>query len=73
MANQEEDAELKAKFEPLAKSLTDNEERIVSDLIYVQGLRVDIGGYYKPDADKLQAVMRPSQLFNEALANVLTK
>ena len=73
LANQEEDAELKVKFEPLAKSLTDNEERIVADLIDVQGQRVDIGGYYKPDADKLQAVMRPSQLFNEALANVLTK
>lgn len=73
LANQEEDAELKVKFEPLAKSLADNEERIVADLIDVQGQRVDIGGYYKPDADKLQAVMRPSQLFNEALANVLTK
>ena len=36
----------------------------------VQGQAVDIGGYYKPDFDKLEAIMRPSKTFNAALASV---
>jgi isocitrate dehydrogenase len=34
----------------------------------VQGKEVDIGGYYKPDFDKLEIVMRPSKTLNAALA-----
>lgn len=70
LANQDEDAELKAKFAPLAKTLADNEQKIVDELNSAQGKAVDIGGYYKPDADKLSAVMRPSAVFNEALKAV---
>ena len=36
----------------------------------MQGKPVDIGGYYRPDADKASAVMRPSATFNEALAGL---
>jgi isocitrate dehydrogenase len=36
----------------------------------VQGHPVDLGGYYRPDAEKAAAVMRPSATFNEALANL---
>lgn len=70
LANQDEDAELKAKFAPLAKSLADNEQKIVDELNSAQGKAVDIGGYYQPDADKLSAIMRPSSVFNEALKAV---
>ncbi|SFF76011.1 isocitrate dehydrogenase [Duganella sp. CF458] len=68
LAAQNDDAELKAKFAPLAKSLTENEAKIVEELNSVQGAAMDIGGYYKPDAAKTAAVMRPSATFNAALA-----
>ncbi|OPF63854.1 MULTISPECIES: NADP-dependent isocitrate dehydrogenase [Hydrogenophaga] len=67
LAAQTEDAEMAAKFAPLAKQLADNEQAIVAELIEVQGKPVDIGGYYKPDFDKLSTVMRPSKTLNAAL------
>ena len=67
LAAQTEDAELAAHFAPLAKALADNEQKIVDELTAVQGKPVDIGGYYKPDTEKTNAVMRPSKTFNEAL------
>jgi len=70
LANQTEDAELAEKFKPLAKTLADNEDKIVDELNSVQGTHVDIGGYYYPDNEKTDAVMRPSKTFNEALASV---
>jgi len=69
LAAQTEDAELAAKFAPLAKSLTENEATIVEELKAVQGKPVDIGGYYKADSDKVKAVMRPSATFNAILAS----
>ncbi|QSX79194.1 NADP-dependent isocitrate dehydrogenase [Agrilutibacter solisilvae] len=68
LAEQDADAELKAKFAPLAQALTANEKKIVDELIAVQGKPVDIGGYYKPDMDKLSPAMRPSATLNAALA-----
>jgi isocitrate dehydrogenase len=67
LAAQTEDAELAAYFAPLAQTLTANEQKIVSELLEVQGKEVDIGGYYKPDDAKVKAVMRPSATFNSAL------
>jgi isocitrate dehydrogenase len=71
LAAQTEDAELAAKFAPLAKQLAADEQKIVDELNAVQGKPVDIGGYYMPDVSKLDAVMRPSQTFNNALKAVL--
>ncbi|MCD2166431.1 NADP-dependent isocitrate dehydrogenase [Comamonas koreensis] len=68
LAAQTADAELAAKFAPLAKSLADNEAKIVGELKDVQGKPADIGGYYQPDVAKLDAVMRPSSTFNAAVA-----
>ena len=68
LAAQTEDAELAAKFGPLAQQLSDKESVILAELQAVQGHPVDIGGYYKPDMDKLAAVMRPSKTFNDLLA-----
>ncbi len=70
LATQDEDAELKAKFAPLAKALAENEEKIVAELAQVQGKAVDIGGYYALDQEKVNAVMRPSATFNTALASI---
>ena len=70
LAAQTADAELAAKFAPLAQALTDNEAKIVEELVAVQGKPVDIGGYYQPDLAKLSAAMRPSATLNAALATL---
>ncbi|HBZ05656.1 NADP-dependent isocitrate dehydrogenase [Massilia haematophila] len=70
LAAQTEDAELAAHFAPLAKTLLDNEQKIVAELLEVQGKPADIGGYYKLEDAKVKAVMRPSATFNSALDTI---
>ena len=70
LAAQDEDAELKAKFAPLAKALADNEDKIVAELAAVQGKPADIGGYYAVDPAKVEAVMRPSSTLNAVLETI---
>ena len=68
LAAQSEDAELAARFAPLANELAENETTIVAELNEVQGSPMDIGGYYVPDEALASAAMRPSQTLNDALA-----
>merc|ERR1711990_1281060 len=56
-----------ASWAPLAKALADNEEQITQELIDIQGVSVDVGGYYKLDETKANAVMRPSKTFNDLM------
>jgi isocitrate dehydrogenase len=70
LAAQTTDAELKSIFTPVAEALTTNEEKIVSELLAVQGKPVDIGGYYLPDDAKANAALRPSATFNSILAAI---
>ncbi len=70
LAAQTDDAALAAKFAPLADKLAAGEQAIVAELAAVQGKAVDIGGYYQPDLDKLNAIMRPSATLNAALATM---
>lgn len=70
LAEQTDDAELAARFKPLAETLSASEQKIIDELASVQGNLADIGGYYLPDADKMDAVMRPSSTFNAALASL---
>ncbi|MGW9114578.1 NADP-dependent isocitrate dehydrogenase [Microbacterium sp. NPDC055683] len=67
LAAQTADAELAAAFAPLAETLTSAEQTIVDELVAVQGKPADIGGYYRPDAAKTAAVMRPSATLNAAI------
>jgi isocitrate dehydrogenase len=67
LAAQDEDGELAARFKPLADRLGSDEERIVRELLEVQGKPVDLGGYYRPDARQVEDAMRPSKTFSEAL------
>ena len=69
LAAQTEDPELAAAFTPLAKALRD-ESVIADELLAVQGQPTDLGGYYRPDAAKTEAVMRPSKTFNDILASL---
>lgn len=70
LAAQDKDLDLKTKFGPIAKELIENEAKIVSELNDVQGVKVDMGGYYKLDEAKISAVMRPSKTFNDILAKI---
>ncbi|MGW7434167.1 NADP-dependent isocitrate dehydrogenase [Streptomyces sp. NPDC054861] len=70
LARQTEDAQLAEAFAALAKTLAEQEETIVGELVAVQGSPAEIGGYYQPDAAKASAVMRPSATFNEAIATL---
>ncbi len=67
LANQDQDAGLKAKFADVYKQLADNEEKIIAELIEIQGEPVDMGGYYYPDRDKVSKAMRPSETLNSII------
>lgn len=64
LANQTKDAEIAAKFAPVAKALTENETKINEELIGSQGKAQEIDGYYKPDFQKTDVAMRPSETLN---------
>jgi isocitrate dehydrogenase len=68
LAQQTADAELAGKFTELAKALNDAEARIVEELVAVQGKPVEIGGYYRPNAQLVEQALRPSATLNQALA-----
>ncbi|MNJ84102.1 Isocitrate dehydrogenase [NADP] [compost metagenome] len=70
LAAQNNDADLKAIFTPIAASLTNNEEKINSELIGAQGHEVNIGGYYKPNAELAVKAMRPSETLNEIIRSI---
>ena len=67
LADQDDDADLKATFAPLAEALERDEATIVAELNGVQGQPADIGGYYQPSDARLAEVMRPSATLNAAL------
>ncbi|MBV9358750.1 MAG: NADP-dependent isocitrate dehydrogenase, partial [Chloroflexi bacterium] len=67
LAGQDDDPELAKRFASLADRLGENEEGIVEELSAVQGSSVDLGGYYRPDPEKVSSAMRPSETLNEAL------
>jgi isocitrate dehydrogenase len=67
LAHQDEDRELAERFERLAQRLAAEEEQIARELLEVQGYPVELGGYYRPDPERVAAAMRPSRTFNEAL------
>lgn len=67
MASQTEDTALAAQFKPLADALTAEEDKIVKELLEVQGKPVEIGGYYFPNPEMVSKAMRPSATLNAAL------
>ena len=67
LARQTEDTDLAAAFAPVAAALEENADAIEAELLAVQGSPADIGGYYRPDPAKADAVMRPSALLNRII------
>ncbi|MCP4768379.1 MAG: NADP-dependent isocitrate dehydrogenase [Gammaproteobacteria bacterium] len=70
LTEQTEDAGLQAQFQPLAKALIENENKIIAEMTAIQGQPVDIGGYFFADPEKTKQAMRPSETFNNALASL---
>jgi isocitrate dehydrogenase len=70
LASQRQAPDLAAAFSPLARALRENESVIAGELLAVQGAPTDLGGYYRPDPAKTEAVMRPSKTFNAVLASL---
>jgi isocitrate dehydrogenase len=60
---------LAAQIAPFAKSLRDNEEKIVAELSAVQGVPAKIDGYYHAKRETVKKVMRPSTTLNEILTS----
>ena len=69
VAAQRDDAELAAHFAPIAEALAADEAKILSELAAVQGPAADLGGYYRSDAAKTVAVMRPSATLNAIIGH----
>ncbi|MFT4770424.1 MAG: isocitrate dehydrogenase [Cryomorphaceae bacterium] len=70
LAAQKEDMELNEAFSQLAIELRENLEKIKQELIDIQGSPVDLGGYYKPDEDKVNKAMRPNSTLNQAIDKI---
>ncbi|WP_300795812.1 NADP-dependent isocitrate dehydrogenase [Helicobacter sp. UBA3407] len=70
LARDSSDSALQNFFKGIAEELSENEERIHQEYLSAQGAKVDLGGYYKLDDDKCDAIMRPSATFNAILAKI---
>ncbi len=69
LSNQSENETLKNEFSALYQQLLTAEDKIVSELLAVQGHPVNLGGYYHPNSVKVSELMRPSSTFNSILKN----
>jgi isocitrate dehydrogenase len=70
MAKQTDDASLQTVFTAVAKELSENESKILQDLVDCQGKSVDIGGYYRVDKAKADKAMNPSETLNAIIARI---
>ena len=70
LANNSQDIMLQNFFKEIFEELSVNASKIHAEFIDAQGSRVDLGGYYKLDATKCSAIMRPSATFNAILAKI---
>jgi isocitrate dehydrogenase len=71
LAMQDADAELAAHFAPVADALAAADETILDELAAAQGAPVDIGGYYRPDPARADAIMRASATLNAIIDPLL--
>ena len=70
LANQNKDANLQDFFKGIAEEFNANESKIHQEYLEAQGVKVDLGGYYKFDDAKCNAIMRPSATFNAILEKI---
>lgn len=70
LARQANDMELQSFFKDIALELSSNEEKIRAEFNDAQGVKVDLGGYYKFDDEKANKIMRPSATFNAIIEKI---
>jgi len=70
LAEQDSDPDLKSLFSKVYNEIISNEEKIVEEFRVAQGKKVDIGGYYSPDATLTEKQMRPSITFNRIIDSI---
>lgn len=70
LAEQNVDSTISSFFSTIASDLEANESAIRDEFNTTQGKKVDLGGYYKLDDKKAEAIMRPSDKFNEIISKV---
>ena len=71
LAEQKEDHDLAVRFTSVYNMLMDNTAKILNELDSIQGLEVDLGGYYHPDKEKVAKIMRPSPTMNSIIDDML--
>ena len=67
LAAQDDDADLKAKFAPIAEQLESKIDTIFTEMNESNGQAKDLGGYYRTDPEKVAQAMRRSSTFNSIL------
>lgn len=70
LANQNINTVLKEKFSVIANELEANENKIIEELLAIEGKAQNIGGYYKPNFDLTEAAMRPSKTLNAIIERI---
>ncbi len=73
LANQSTDSSIAAFFTPIADELESKQDSIRAEFNSAQGVKVDLGGYYKFDDNKAESVMRPSKSFNAVIERIAKK
>jgi isocitrate dehydrogenase len=72
LAGQNEDEALREQFKPVARNMESQAAAIIEELNEIQGKPVDIGGYYKPDANKVERAMRPNERLNQIVNQIFS-
>lgn len=67
LSEQNDDTDLKDKFTHLYQSLSENEAKIIEEMLASEGKPVELGGYYYPTSEKVSNAMRPSKTLNSIL------
>ena len=65
-----DNAELAAKFAPVAAALIENEAKIMEELMAVEGKAQDVGGYFHPNDELAEKAMRPSATLNSIIDSI---
>jgi len=70
LSTQTKDTDLQKQFKVVAEALKSNENKIVNHLNEIQGVSLDIDGYYNPNDSLVTSAMRPDETFNTIIRNI---
>lgn len=70
LSKQTKDKSLQEIFTPIAEKMLKNETQIVQELNDVQGVPINIEGYYAPNEQIVENKMRPSSVLNNLIDSI---